>query len=308
MSEAYTTVKCTGQTGSSNTSTEVTDQLVADINQLYKTMYEIGLSEDELDDLIEIMMQDSNSSNTNSWTANTMLDMIEVLIQDTTCVYGALAFMAGLMNVTSDLTNEVTAAQDSFLNMCNNVVIDDQGTAKAASGYDPTEDEETFNDAISVFNETEFTIYYADGSSTETDGVIDLLSNGEYWSGSADSKAPMGASSAQALTESIETIEGMFGNDWGNSSTYFSYVCEWSESEPGTSTSDNADAIETTQPEISDMNNLMGQMDAQLETNYTTEGNYMNYGMTMVQQMQSATEEAIQTAISENMYIVQHSA
>ncbi len=302
---SYVTVQ---DTGTDNDADQAVDQLVDDVNALYETMYQVGLSQDEVDDLIDQMLADSNTSSMDSWTNPVDLDMILTLLGESNTIAGGLCFISQSITVIADLTNLATVGQNAFMDMCDNADDDDFGTSTEG-----VEDAQELQTSLNAFNETEFTIHYADGSTDTVTGILNLLSNNsledtetDFWGDSGMS--PMDASSASLINTSVDGITQTF-TDWDDYTTYFADIQEWSSTTDGTGTSEEVDGdteyIQETSSEISDINNSFGQIDSQLETNSTELSNDLSYGMTLYEQFEGSIEEIIDSMNTKDLYIIQ---
>ena len=304
-----TYVEITSPTNGTNDADKAVDQLVKDINIMYDTMDDLGISDSETQDLIDKMLVDSNSNNPDSYTSGSQLDMIQVLIQSSNSVAGGLTLISETMNVVTDLTNLITVGQKAFDDMCNNVDNDN---------FDPTQDEQELQTALNAMNTTQFTVYFSNGSKQTVTGILNLLSNNsldgneqDFWGGSPP---PLDASSANLLNTSIKEIQDMFGDDWNSdpesSDAIFKDIKKWYEPTDGTSTKDDSSdsaTIYETSSEISDVDNSFGQIFSQLDTNTSELSNELSYGMTMYNQELGSIGEIIDSQNSWNAYIVQQS-
>ncbi len=289
-------------TGMTQDTIDATDDLVADINQIYADAYKLGLSQADLDAAIGVMVGDSGTESLKG-----LVDIIGVLTVECNSISGALVIINDVMNVISDTTNLMSTAMNSYTNLADGfseytTVTDAEKSTYYTSG-DAETDLETFDSSINVFLSTTFTITNADGSTTSVDGLINLLSTESYWPGG---KAPMGTQTADLITTSIEGIEGTFGKDWVDSTTgstnytaMMTDVITWSEPKPYTTTDDKGNVTNTgvygSYTQNSDIEQDMNSIDDQLTTTTSTLQNYESEGMALYQQFQSYEEDDIQS-------------
>jgi len=307
MSTTTTYIVSPYEDTASNDAEKAVNQTVDDINELYVIMAQVGISQEYTQTLCQQMSDNSSTNGGDTWyaagTNSVDLDMILALLSQANTIAGGLSFISQLISVIADLTNDLSCGQTSYLNLC-------EGSSK--SGYDPTVDENNLYESLSAFNETEFTIYYANGNSETVTGLLNVLSNnsldpnGEepFWGDSG--MCPMDATTASLLDTSISGIQGEFEGyvasngtvcHWDKPETYMSAINDWS----GTTTTE--EGIEETSPENSEINNYFGQADSQLETNSTELSNDLSYGMTLYEQDQGTIEEIIDSVNTFMSYI-----
>ena len=295
---SYTQITDYDKTGMTQDTIDATDALVADMNQIYADAYNLGLSKEDLDYAISVMVGDSSSTSLKG-----LMDIIGVLTVECNSIAGALVGISDVMNIISDTTNLMSTAMNSYTNLADGFSeYTTPEEAKNSAYYNDTSDKgaeydlETFDSSINVFLSTTF---YVNGE--PVDGLLNLLSNPDYWGGTY---APMTDQTAALITTSIEGIEGTFGTDWvdstNGSSDYTAMmddVIKWSEPKVYTDASGNPSdpAIYGSYTQNADIEQDMNSVDDQLTTTTSTLQNYESEGMALYQQFQAYEEDDIQS-------------
>ena len=263
---------------------DATKTTVDDINQIYADAYKLGLSQDDLDYAISVMVGDSSSTSLKG-----LMDIIGVLTIECNSISGALVLINDVMNVISDMTNLMSTAMNSYTNLAD--YYSDPTNTTAGSAQE--EDLQTFDSSINVFLSTTFTIN-VNGTTTEVEGLLNLLSTDSYW---PQQMSPMSEQTAALITTSIEGIEGTFGDDWNNSTAMMADIQLWSGPKVYTDSSGNPTdpAMYGSYPQNSDIEQDMNSVDDQLTTTTSTLQNYESEGMALYQQFQAYEEDDIQS-------------
>jgi hypothetical protein len=286
----------------SNDAEKAVNQTVDDINQLYVIMYNIGLSEEDVDDCIDNLSSTSNAADYyKAGTGAVNLLMGETLVAKSNTVAGGLCFLSQLITVIADLTDLATIGQNSFMGMS-------EGNKTSDDGDDYATD---LNESLNAFNKTTFTIHKADGTEETVNGLLNVLSNnslegedeevnlwGDKEGVNGEAMCPMDATSANTINTSVKGITNTF-SDWDNPETYFDEIQTWAEG-----TTDEY-GIVSTGSEISDISNDFGQIDSQLQTNSTKIGNDLSYGMQLYDQYLKAAESTLSPDLAN--YVVSQS-
>ena len=108
--EPYTTISC-DTSGMDETTANVVDQLVTDMNTLYYDMYKVGISQDALGDALDEMS--AQASGPDAWTGEVWLTMLKALTIECNSIAGALCCITDTMNIIDDLMNIVTTSQNA---------------------------------------------------------------------------------------------------------------------------------------------------------------------------------------------------
>lgn len=301
----YITFDSTGMTTSADNKDvntyDTTQALVDDINQIYADEYKLGLSQDDLDAAIGVMVGDSGTESLKG-----LIDIIGVLTIECNSISGALVIINDTMNVISDVTNLVSIAMTSYTSLADNfseyTTVDEAYKSTYYTSGEANKDLQTFVSAIDVFTFTTFTVH-ENGTTTNVTGLLNLLSTPDYWPGGY---APMGSQTADLIETSIDGIEDIFGDDWytpttnyypttGNFSAMMTDIITWSEPKPYTDSDGSESGIYGSYTQNSDIEQDMNAIDDQLTTTTSTLQNYESEGMALYQQFQAYEEDDIQS-------------
>ncbi len=317
-------------TGMTDDMAAESNQLETDINQLYKDMNYVKLSHDVVEDDLNRM---SAQSGLQSGVA--LITTIYMLIDEANMISYALICITDIMNIISDCTNISTTGSNAYNTMVTNSTDDTAGEMSSSyftdndlNGDGWYNDEQTFNESVDLFLTTSITVTDANGNVKYATGVLDLLSNPDYWPMLSGTKtgAPMSTQTANLITTSLTGITDTFGDAWDSTSTdienndefYYketdstgkviseSGIYIWSQPKayPTTTTDGVTTTMYTTYTQNSDIVDYENSVDDQLTSASSTEQAYLQQGTTFYQQVQTETEQVMQSVETQNATMI----